>query len=65
MFDAFIVRMAFVPAALALLGKAAWWMPHRLDRILPKIDVEGQALTHQSAAAPAHDNPAPQQPAHA
>jgi RND superfamily putative drug exporter len=65
MFDAFIVRMAFVPAALALLGKAAWWMPHRLDRILPKIDVEGEALTHQSAAAPAHDNPAPQQPAHA
>ncbi|QIY74042.1 MMPL family transporter [Streptomyces sp. RLB1-33] len=63
MFDAFIVRMAFVPAVLALLGKAAWWMPRRLDRILPKVDVEGEALTHQSAAAPAHDDPATQEPA--
>ncbi|MFD9510278.1 MMPL family transporter [Streptomyces mirabilis] len=61
MFDAFVVRMAFVPAVLALLGKTAWWMPRWLDRILPKVDVEGEALTHQSAIAPAppaHDDPA-------
>ncbi|MER5667476.1 hypothetical protein, partial [Streptomyces mirabilis] len=54
-------RMAFVPAVLALLGKTAWWMPRWLDRILPKVDVEGEALTHQSAIAPAppaHDDPA-------
>ncbi|MFE2608323.1 hypothetical protein ACFXDI_34495, partial [Streptomyces mirabilis] len=59
-----IVRMAFVPAVLALLGKTAWWMPHWLDRILPKIDVEGEALTHQSAVAPAHDHTATPEPAH-
>ncbi|MFJ1604962.1 MMPL family transporter [Streptomyces sp. NPDC088253] len=63
LFDAFIVRMAFVPAVLALLGKAAWWMPRRLDRILPKVDVEGEGLVHQSAVAPAHDAPATQEPA--
>ncbi|MFD8002341.1 MMPL family transporter [Streptomyces mirabilis] len=64
MFDAFVVRMAFVPAVLALLGKAAWWMPRRLDRILPKVDVEGEALTQQSAVAPAHDDPAARESAH-
>ncbi|MET7899916.1 MMPL family transporter, partial [Streptomyces mirabilis] len=66
LFDAFVVRMAFVPAVLALLGKAAWWMPRWLDRILPKVDVEGEALTQQSAIAPAppaHDDPAAREPA--
>ncbi|MFD7471434.1 MMPL family transporter [Streptomyces sp. NPDC059837] len=58
LFDAFVIRMAFVPAALALLGKAAWWMPHRLDQILPKVDVEGEALTHQPASAAAQNSPA-------
>ncbi|MEU5342693.1 MMPL family transporter [Streptomyces sp. NPDC020766] len=51
LFDAFVVRMAFVPAVLALLGKAAWWMPRWLDRLLPDIDVEGEAL-HRKAAVP-------------
>ncbi|MER6400981.1 MMPL family transporter [Kitasatospora sp. NPDC001603] len=43
-FDAFVVRMAIIPAALALLGRRAWWLPRRLDRILPDIDVEGARL---------------------
>ncbi|MFB7554438.1 MMPL family transporter [Streptomyces brevispora] len=43
-FDAFVVRMAIVPAVLALLGKRAWWLPRRLDRILPNVDVEGEGL---------------------
>ena len=43
-FDAFIVRMAIVPAVLALLGKAAWWLPRWLDRALPNVDVEGEGL---------------------
>ncbi|MFF3660094.1 MMPL family transporter [Streptomyces olivochromogenes] len=58
LFDAFVVRMAFVPAVLALLGKAAWWMPRWLDRILPKVDVEGEGLVHRSAVAPAQNDPA-------
>ncbi|MFI8778128.1 MMPL family transporter [Brachybacterium paraconglomeratum] len=43
--DAFVVRMILVPATLALLGRAAWWMPRWLDRILPNLDVEGENLT--------------------
>ncbi|MEU6068537.1 MMPL family transporter [Streptomyces sp. NPDC047082] len=43
-FDAFIVRMAIVPAVLALLGKKAWWLPKWLDRALPNVDVEGEGL---------------------
>ncbi|GAA1433665.1 MMPL family transporter [Streptomyces thermospinosisporus] len=43
-FDAFIVRMAIVPAVLALLGHKAWWLPKWLDRVLPDVDVEGEGL---------------------
>ncbi|MFI8291817.1 MMPL family transporter [Streptomyces sp. NPDC085614] len=50
LFDAFVVRMAIVPAVLALLSHKAWWLPKWLDRILPNVDVEGEAL-----AAPADD----------
>ena len=39
--DATIVRMVLVPATMALLGKANWWLPAWLDRILPHLTVEG------------------------
>jgi len=42
--DAFVIRMTLVPAVMALLGKHAWWLPKWLDRILPKVDVEGESL---------------------
>jgi RND superfamily putative drug exporter len=42
--DAFVVRMTLVPAALALLGRRAWWLPRWLDRIVPNVDVEGEKL---------------------
>lgn len=41
--DAFVVRMVLVPAALALLGERAWWLPKWL-RWLPELDVEGTGL---------------------
>ncbi|MEU7720160.1 MMPL family transporter [Streptomyces tibetensis] len=56
--DAFVVRMAIVPAVLALLGDKAWWLPKWLDRALPRVDVEGEALSRpepQQAADPARD----------
>ncbi|MGY1811962.1 MMPL family transporter [Blastococcus sp. SYSU D00820] len=46
--DAFVVRMVLVPAALALLGRAAWWFPRWL-RWLPELDVEGTALERADA----------------
>jgi RND superfamily putative drug exporter len=35
--DATIVRMVLVPASMALLGRANWWLPAALDRRLPRI----------------------------
>jgi RND superfamily putative drug exporter len=57
-FDAFVVRMAIVPAVLALLGDKAWWLPKWLDRVLPNVDVEGEGLrVHDDAAKkPAEDD---------
>ncbi|WP_344289842.1 MMPL family transporter [Streptomyces synnematoformans] len=43
-FDAFVVRMTVVPAIMALLGRRAWSLPRRLDRLLPNVDVEGEQL---------------------
>ncbi|WP_329436828.1 MMPL family transporter [Streptomyces sp. NBC_01280] len=57
-FDAFVVRMAIVPAVLALLGKSAWWLPRWLDKLLPNMDVEGEKL-HKSltpASSPAAED---------
>jgi RND superfamily putative drug exporter len=50
--DATIVRMVLVPATMELLGRANWWMPKWLDRLLPRVDVEGhdQAVTGLVAA---------------
>ncbi|BBI33823.1 MMPL family transporter [Cohnella abietis] len=45
--DAFLVRMALVPAVMALFGDKAWALPKWLDRILPNLDVEGDKLIAQ------------------
>ncbi|PRY28945.1 MMPL family transporter [Pseudosporangium ferrugineum] len=42
--DAFLVRMTLVPAVLALAGHRAWWLPRRLGRVLPRVDVEGASV---------------------
>ena len=42
--DATIVRMLLVPAVMELLGNKSWWLPRWLDRLLPKIDVEGTTV---------------------
>ena len=43
-FDAFLVRMTLVPALMALFGRAAWWMPKWLARVVPNMDIEGEEL---------------------
>ncbi len=35
--DATVVRMVLVPAVMELLGKANWWLPAPLARILPQV----------------------------
>jgi len=38
--DATVVRMVLVPAVMQLLGRANWWMPRWLDRLVPRLDHE-------------------------
>ncbi|MBW5424458.1 MMPL family transporter [Streptomyces sp. BG9H] len=38
--DAFVLRTLLVPALMHLLGGANWWLPKRLDRVLPRISIE-------------------------
>jgi putative drug exporter of the RND superfamily len=42
--DATIVRMVLVPSTMELLGDRNWWMPRWLDRVLPRIDVDGERV---------------------
>ncbi|MEU9064318.1 MMPL family transporter [Streptomyces sp. NPDC048430] len=50
--DATVVRLLLVPAVMTLLGRAAWWTPRWLDRILPHLDAEGDAKPGADGSAP-------------
>ncbi|BFU45811.1 MMPL family transporter [Krasilnikovia sp. MM14-A1004] len=49
--DATVVRMVLVPATMTLLGRANWWLPRWLDRLLPRgpVDVDGADDRHHPA----------------
>jgi RND superfamily putative drug exporter len=53
--DATVVRMLLVPATMELLGDRNWWIPRWLDRILPRIDVEGHAVAPTELGAIEHE----------
>ena len=48
--DATLVRMVLVPATMELLGDRNWWLPAWINRVLPKIDVEGHHVVHSEEA---------------
>jgi putative drug exporter of the RND superfamily len=54
--DATIVRMILVPATMALMGDANWWLPGWLDRILPHVDVEGSSVLHATPGVTVPDD---------
>ncbi|MER5391758.1 MMPL family transporter [Saccharopolyspora sp. NPDC002686] len=54
--DAFVIRMTFIPATMALVKEKAWWIPGWLDRLVPDLDVEGDKLTHKIPLAAPTDN---------
>jgi RND superfamily putative drug exporter len=54
--DAFLVRMLFAPAVMRFAGHRAWWLPARLSRVLPHVDVEGEGL-HQRVELEAWPRP--------
>jgi RND superfamily putative drug exporter len=41
--DATVVRLVLVPATMELLGDRNWWLPRWLNRLLPRVHVEGPA----------------------
>ena len=41
--DAIVIRLVLGPAAMQLLGEWNWWMPRWLDRLLPRVELEGGA----------------------
>ena len=49
--DAFIVRTVVVPALMHLFGRANWWLPRWLDRVLPQLNVEGAEPGHAGRQA--------------
>jgi RND superfamily putative drug exporter len=57
--DSTVVRCLLVPAVMELMGKWAWWMPSWLERIVPKISIEGsEYFAARDAAAAAAATPA-------
>jgi putative drug exporter of the RND superfamily len=42
--DATLVRMVLVPAVMQLLGSRNWWIPSWLEKVLPRLDVERDAV---------------------
>lgn len=42
LFDAFLVRLVVVPSVMFSLGKANWWLPGPLQKILPKLTIESE-----------------------
>jgi RND superfamily putative drug exporter len=56
--DATLVRMVLVPAAMSLAGRANWWLPGWLERLLPHVDLDGEvhrAAEGEQAEAPAKE----------
>jgi RND superfamily putative drug exporter len=50
--DATVVRMVLVPATMALMGRANWWLPGWLDRLLPHLSLENDAVVPQPRPVP-------------
>ncbi|MDI9886235.1 MMPL family transporter [Streptomyces sp. HNM0645] len=57
--DATVVRGVLVPSTMVLLGRANWWLPGALDRLLPRLAIEddGHADTVAPPSAPAGGTP--------
>jgi uncharacterized membrane protein YdfJ with MMPL/SSD domain len=58
-----ILVVTLAPAVLMVFGKAAWWLPRWLDRLLPHIAIEGEsgpppvpAGKHAEGAPPGDDD---------
>ncbi|ABW15071.1 MMPL domain protein [Parafrankia sp. EAN1pec] len=64
--DAFVIRTILVPALMHLFGRANWWLPKGLDRVLPRVSVESaediEEIRHTPLPADAVGDTVPAQP---
>ncbi|MFJ9245024.1 MMPL family transporter [Streptomyces sp. NPDC101776] len=63
--DAIVLRTVLVPSLMHLLGRANWWLPAWLDRVLPHVSIEGArqgSWTRPSVPPPLRQVGAPRAP---
>jgi putative drug exporter of the RND superfamily len=61
-----VVRMVVAPAVMTLLGDRAWTLPAWLDRVLPRISLEGDLHDEErppEPSGPGRKGSAPGRPA--
>jgi putative drug exporter of the RND superfamily len=51
--DALLIRSLLVPALMHLIGRANWALPRSLDRLLPRLAIEGAEVAPEPARADA------------
>jgi RND superfamily putative drug exporter len=64
--DAVIIRMAIVPSLMFMFGRANWWFPSWLDRVLPRLSVDpgrGRGGGRPGPGGPPSDEPEGPRPA--
>jgi uncharacterized membrane protein YdfJ with MMPL/SSD domain len=52
-----ILVVTLAPALIVLFGRAAWWLPAWLDKVLPHISVEGETMPASEPTPPDDANP--------
>jgi uncharacterized membrane protein YdfJ with MMPL/SSD domain len=50
-----ILVVTLAPASIVLFGKAAWWLPGWLDKLLPHISIEGETMPASEETPPADE----------
>jgi putative drug exporter of the RND superfamily len=54
--DAVVIRCLMLPAVLQLIGRRTWYLPGWLDRVLPRIGIEGSLEREPVAVAAQEDS---------
>ncbi|HLH15142.1 MAG TPA: MMPL family transporter, partial [Solirubrobacteraceae bacterium] len=55
--DALVVRCLLLPATLHIVGARTWWLPAWLDRLLPRVNVEGTPPSPEGDGSDGHGGP--------
>jgi RND superfamily putative drug exporter len=50
--DATVVRCMLVPSVMEVLGRRSWYLPRFMDRVIPRVNVEGAGVFDEEVEAP-------------